>query len=266
MKKALLAVSMTALGFVLAACGGSNDAFVVGLECNYAPYNWTTSDASGQPIDGVDAYCDGYDIQVAEELAAGLGRDLIVRKIDWDGLIPALTSGTIDAIIAGMSPTAERAEVVLFSDPYFRSEQVLVVQTDSSYADATSLADFAGADVIAQLGTLQNDLILQIPDVNRLDPLNDYPSLVAQVASGIADAIIAELPVATSITASNPDLTIVQLGSNGFTLNDSDVTTSVALRLEETELHAEINAILAGISDEMRNQMMTDALENQPSS
>ena len=266
MKRALLFLSIISTSFILAACGESTDTFVVGMECNYAPYNWTTSEVSGEPIDGVDAYCDGYDVEIAQLLAEELGLELVVRKIDWDGLIPALTSGTIDAIIAGMSPTAERAEVVSFSNPYFRSAQVLVVDASSSYASATSLSDFSGADVIAQLGTLQHDLILQIPEVNRLDPLNDYPSLVAQVTSGIADAMIAELPVATSVVASNPGLTIVNLGENGFELNETDVTTSVAVRQDETDLRDQINEILAGLSDEARNQLMTEALENQPSS
>lgn len=266
MKRALLFLSIISTSFILAACGESTDPFVVGMECNYAPYNWTTSVESGEPIDGVDAYCDGYDVVIAQRLAEALDRELIVRKIDWDGLIPALTSGTIDAIIAGMSPTAERAEVVSFSDPYFRSAQVLVVDASSSYTNATSLDDFSGADVIAQLGTLQHDLILQIPGVNRLDPLNDYPSLVAQVTSGIADALIAELPVATSIVASNPDLSIVDLGANGFELDETSITTSVAVRQDETDLRDQINEILAGLSDDVRNQLMTEALENQPSS
>lgn len=266
MKKALLFLSITSFTLILAACGGSDETFVVGMECNYAPYNWTTSEESGEPIAGVDAYCDGYDVEMAQILAEELGMDLEVRKIDWDGLIPALTSGTIDGIIAGMSPTAERAEVVSFSDPYFRSAQVLVVSAGSAYESATTLDDFSSANVIAQLGTLQHDLILQIPEVNRLDPLNDYPSLVAQVTSGIADAMIAELPVATSIVNSNPDLAIVDLAENGFELNETDVTTSVAVRQDETDLRDQINEILAGLSDEVRNQLMTDALENQPSS
>jgi len=258
MKKALLFLGVSIFTLVLAACGTEEDTFIVGMECNYAPYNWTTSEESGQPIDGVDAYCDGYDVAgydvaVAEYLAEELGLDLVVRKIDWDGLIPALTSGTIDAIIAGMSPTAERAEVIAFSDPYFTSEQVLVVSSDSSFVSA-----------IAQQGTLQNDLILQIPNVNRLNPLNDYPSLVAQVTSGIADALIAEWPVATSIIASNPSLSMVRLTENGFALEASDVTTAVAVRLTETDLRDRINTILADLTTAEREALMSDALANQP--
>ena len=264
MKKALLFLGVSILTLVLAACQTEEDTFVVGMECNYAPFNWTTSEAVGQPIEGVDAYCDGYDVAVAELLAEELGLNLVVRKIDWDGLIPALTSGTIDAIIAGMSPTAERAEVILFSDPYFESEQVLVVSTDSPYLNATSLSDLSGASVIAQQGTLQNDLITQIPNVNQLNPLTDYPSLVAQVSSGIADAFIAEWPVATAIIASNDDLAMVRLTENGFVLEPSDVTTAVAVRLSETDLRDQINEILASLTVAEREALMSEALNNQP--
>jgi len=265
MKKALLVLGVSIFTLVLAACGTQEDTFIVGMECNYAPYNWTTSVESGQPIDGVNnAYCDGYDVAVAEYIAEALGLELIIRKIDWDGLIPALTSGTIDAIIAGMSPTAERAEVIAFSDPYFTSEQVLVVKSDSEFVGATSLTDLDGASVIAQQGTLQNELILQIPNANRLNPLNDYPALVAQVNSGIADALIAEWPVATSIIASNPSLSMVRLTENGFVLEASDVTTAVAVRLTETALRDRINTILATLSNAEREALMSDALDNQP--
>ena len=61
---------------------------------------------------------------VASAIADELEMDLVIRKIEWDGLIPALLADEIDVIIAGMSPTPERAETVLFTDEYYRSEQV----------------------------------------------------------------------------------------------------------------------------------------------
>lgn len=253
--------------FLLAGCGEENtNELVVGLECNYAPFNWTTSEETDTAvtIDGVDAYCDGYDVMIASHIANELDMDLVIRKIEWDGLIPALLSNEIDVIIAGMSPTPERAETVLFTDEYYRSEQVLVVQTSGDYASATSLDDFNGAALIAQMGTLQDGLIDQITGVNHMNPLGDYPSLVASLTSGVSDALVAELPVAQSIVASNAGLTIVQLGANGFTVDDSDVSVSVAVRQEETDLQAQINTVLDALSNEDRNDLMSDALTNQP--
>ena len=100
---------------------------VVGAECDYAPYNWTTSEKlkseHAHPIEEQNGYCDGYDIFIASQLADELGLELKVKKIAWDGLIPALTSGTIDIIIAGMNPTEERKQTISFSDPYLYLNQ-----------------------------------------------------------------------------------------------------------------------------------------------
>jgi len=266
MRRVLLFMGVLTV-FALTGCGEDNgDQLVVGLECNYAPFNWTTSEETDTAvsIDGVDAYCDGYDVMVASRIAEELELELVVRKIEWDGLIPALLSGEIDVIIAGMSPTPDRAQTVLFTDEYYRSEQVLVVQANGDYANAANLSDFNGAAVIAQMGTLQDGLIDQITGVNHMNALGDYPSLVASLTSGVSDALVAELPVAQSIISSNQGLTIVQLGVNGFTVDDSDVSVSVAVRQEETDLQADINAVLNGFSTEDRNNLMSDALTSQP--
>ena len=253
--------------FLLTGCAEANaNELVVGLECNYAPFNWTTSEETTTTVsvNGVDAYCDGYDVMVAAHIAAELEMDLVIRKIEWDGLIPALLATEIDVIIAGMSPTPERALTVSFTNEYYRSEQVLVVQANGDYVDATNLEAFNSASVIAQMGTLQDGLISQITGVNHLNALGDYPSLVAAVTSGVADALVAELPVAQSIVASNSGLVIVQLGENGFTVDDSDVSVSVAVRQEETSLQTSINEVLTALSAETRTEWMTTALAIQP--
>lgn len=265
MKRVLLALTLALVVFV-SGCETSENELVVGLECNYAPFNWTAANASDESveIDGVSAYCDGYDVVMAEHIAEELGLDLVIRKIEWDGLIPALLSDEIDVIIAGMSPTPERALTVSFTDAYYQSEQVLVVAADSVYANATSLDDFSEAAVIAQLNTLQDGLIDQIDGVNHQTALNDYPSLVASLSSGVSDALVAELPVAESIISNNNDLVIVRLGENGFSVAEEDVSVSVALRQEDSVLLGDINEILSSIDEETRNAWMSEALTRQP--
>ena len=275
MKRVLLfVVLVTALG-LLSACGSSEQfdlesesEFVVGLEAAYAPFNWSVATQNeytvaldGQP--GV--YVDGYDVVVASMIADELGLELVIKAIDWDGLIPALLAGEIDMIIAGMSPTAERAQTVAFSEEYLRIEQVMVVSATGNYTDATSLSDFDGARVVAQLGTLQDDLIDQIPNVNHLEPLDSYGLLGTAVAQNAADAFISELPVAQGMVAANSNLTIIQFtGDNGFEVSDEDVIVSVALRQEDVNLLNAVNAALATISGTERNQIMADALSRQP--
>lgn len=257
----------------LSACSTSSyeveegNTLVVGLEAAYAPYNWTTQaqneftvPLSGQP----GAYVDGYDVVVAQYIADELGLVLEVKAIEWDGLIPALQAGQIDVIIAGMSPTSERAQTVNFSSEYYRAQQVMVVRTDSSFAAATTLAGFTGAKVVAQLGTLQDDLIDQIPSVIHQTPLDSYNALTNSVLSGVADAFIAELPVAMSIVQSNSNLTFINFtGSNGFTVSEEDITTAVALRKRDNALLEAINGVLAELSVETRDAWMLAALNRQ---
>lgn len=268
MKKVLSMSFILLFSFILVGCtnNSASNELVVGLECNYAPFNWTTPDSSETAIkiDQINAFCDGYDVEMATLIADELGRDLVIRKIEWDGLIPALLAGEIDVIIAGMSPTPERALTVSFTNEYYRSEQVFVVDVNSQFINATTLNDFEGAKVLAQLGTLQDGLIDQITNVDHLTALNDYPSIVQSVSSGVADALVAELPVAQSIVSSNDNLVIVNLGENGFVVDSTDVSVSVAVRQNDTGLLDSINEILNEITLETRNAMMNSALNRQP--
>ena len=86
-------------------------------------------------------------MQIARKIGEKLGREVQVVKTEWDGLLPAVQSDKIDMIIAGMSPTAERAKEIDFSESYYESRFVMVVRKDSPYAQAKTLDDFAGAKV-----------------------------------------------------------------------------------------------------------------------
>lgn len=108
--------------------------FKVGMECAYEPYNWTDTDGntfgavpiSGEGKDGL--YANGYDVQIAQYVANKLGLKLEIYSIEWDSLLPALESGTIDAIVAGMSPTAEREEQIDFTSTYYESNLVVIIK------------------------------------------------------------------------------------------------------------------------------------------
>lgn len=271
MKKIFLVFAVVfSLG--LSACSQASyevkegNTLTVGLEAAYAPYNWTTQTPNDYtaPLSGQTGLVDGYDVVVARHIAEELGLKLVIKAIEWDGLIPALQAGQIDVIIAGMSPTATRKETVSFSTEYYRATQVMVVKASSVYKDATKLSDFSGSKVIAQLGTLQDDLIDQIPNVTHGTAMDSYNAITQSVRSGEADAFIAELPIAISITQTNTDLTFVEFeGSNGFTLLEEDITTAVALRKRDAALLEAINGVLAGISVETKEAWMLAALTRQ---
>ena len=269
MRKIVFAVFLVALAgaFALAGCasGGSGNEFRVGMECNYAPFNWTqTSEgADTVPIPG-GGYAGGYDVQIAKRIAEGLGRELVIVKTEWDGLIPALTTGKIDAVIAGMSPTEERKTAVDFSDPYYESVHVIVVSGSGPFANATSLADFSGAIITGQLNTLHYDLIDQIPGVIKETAMETFPAMIVALQSGKIDGYVSERPGAFSAAASNPDITFVEFAAGqGFDVSPEDAAISVALPKGSKDIK-KINEIIAGISQEEREQIMKQALEDQP--
>ncbi|MEG2251743.1 MAG: transporter substrate-binding domain-containing protein, partial [Clostridia bacterium] len=153
--KKMLAVLLAVMMMLGCASALAEGTFRVGLECNYTPFNWTQAEPSefAVAIDGGGGYADGYDVQIAKKLAEGLGKELVIVKTEWAGLPLGVNNGVFDAIIAGMSPTAERRSMIDFSDTYYTSELVVVVKKDGPYAAATSLDDLSGACITGQLST-----------------------------------------------------------------------------------------------------------------
>ena len=259
------------LALLLAGCSppasGNNDdssnVLKVGMECNYAPFNWTQVEDSetAEPISSVD-YCDGYDVVMAARIASELGMDVQIVKTDWDNLIPALNNNDIDLIIAGMTATPDRAEAVNFTNPYYESQMVVVVRADSELTNITNIQELSGYNVLGQLNTLYDEIIDQIEGVNHLTPQESYPRMVLSLQTGEADAITAEMPVALGVVAANPDLAIVTFdGENGFI---ADTTVSIAARKSDTELLNKVQAVLDTISQDERNTMMQQATDRQP--
>ena len=123
---------VTELALTSEAPAETNGTLKVAMECAYAPFNWTDMGEpslgavpiSSQGSEGM--YANGYDVQIAQYIANKLGMKLEIYAIAWDGLLPALQSGTVDAIIAGMSPTAEREEQIDFTEVYYSSNLVII--------------------------------------------------------------------------------------------------------------------------------------------
>lgn len=265
----------------LAGCGSevntqlaTEGVLVVGMECAYAPFNWTETSKTDSNVAIANvpgAYADGYDVQVAKIIADELGLELQVKALDWGALINNLNTDGIDAIIAGMSPTPERLESIDFTSAYYESTHVLLVQQSSSYASATSLDDFAGAKVIGQTGTLYASLVPQAVEHGAIagTDLNTVPEIVNAIIHGTVDATILEEPVAKGVVAqyasSSTPLTYVKLTNGGFTVADEDRIVSIGVR-KGFVLTEQINDVLANvITSDVRNQLMEQAIENAPS-
>ena len=244
---------------------GNSNQLRVGMECAYAPFNWTQSDDSNGAvaIEG-GGYAGGYDIEIAKKIADGLGKELVIVKTEWDGLEPAVQSGVIDAIIAGMSPRADRKARIDFSDNYYKSDLVVVVRKDGPFAGAKTLEDFKDAKITGQQNTVHYTVIDQLVGVDKQTAMPDFPTMITALASGVIDGYISERPGAVSAMASNPDLTFVAFeAGKGFQASDEDVAIAVGLK-KGSDLREKINEVLSKISEEDRQTIMATALKNQP--
>lgn len=237
---------------------------LVGMEAAYPPYNWTQSDDSNDAvaIQNSPDFANGYDVQIARKIGEALGREVMIVKTEWEGLLPALQSGKIDIIIAGMSPTEERAKVIDFSDPYYHIQFAMVMLKDSAYAEAKSISDFADAKVTGQLGTLHYALLEQLEGANIQQAMDAFPVMRVALQSKRIDAYVSEIPEAISATNALADFTYVVLDPS-FDVPEADATISVGLKIDNPLLE-EINKVLAEISDEEREEIMEKAINTQP--
>jgi putative lysine transport system substrate-binding protein len=274
-KKSIIFITMfLSASILLAGCGssssdntgssGEDGTFKVGLEAGYAPFNWTQMNDSndGVKIDGNAEYAGGYDVEIAKRIAKDLGKELVIVKTEWDGLVPALTSGKIDAIVAGMSPTKERKQTIDFSDNYYTSDLVMVVKKGGEYEGATSIQDFKGAKVTAQLNTFHYSVIDQIKSVDKKTAMDNFTAMRVALESGMIDGYVSERPEAVSASAANDNFAMVEF-TDGFVTSEDETAIAVGLA-KDSKLTEKINTTLAAISEEERQNIMDTAIKNQP--
>ena len=267
---ALVLAMVMCLGF--AACGAEEEnenVLRVAMECAYAPYNWTQNDDSNGavPISGTSDFAYGYDVMMAKLIAESMGKELEIVKLDWDSLVPAVSSGDVDLVIAGQSITAERLEVVDFSDPYFYASIVTLTKADSKYASAASVADLAGATCTSQLGTIWYDICLpQIPEANILTAQETAPAMLVALESGAVDLVVTDMPTALAATAVYSDMVLLDFtGTEGeFEVSDEEINLGISMKKGNAELLAAVNGVLGGLTVEDYEAMMADAIAVQP--
>jgi putative lysine transport system permease protein len=246
----------------------ANGEFIVGMEAAYPPFNWTQSDDSNGAvlIQGSNQYANGYDVAVAKDLAKTLDKKLVIVKTAWDGLLPALTSGKIDAIVAGMSPTDERKEQIDFSNNYYTSNLVMMVRSDGDFASAKSIDDFTGAKITAQLGTFHYTVIPQIPEVQQQQAMQNFSAMRVALESAIIDGYVTERPEGVTAQKANSHFKMVEFSQDGgFQTSEEDTAIAVGVRKGDPNLAA-INEYLNNFSVDEQNALMDKEIGFQPMS
>ena len=298
MKKLLSIIMVLTMTLSLAACGGSaapaateapaaataagsdvpagleDGVLTIAMECAYAPYNWTqTDDSNGAvPIANVPgSYANGYDVMIGKKIAEANGWQLEVIQSDWDSLVPGVQSGTFDAVIAGQSMTAERAEQVDFAGPYFYATIVCVTKADSKFANATSIADLAGGSCTAQIATIWYDQCLpQITDAAIQTAAETAPAMLMALETDTVDFICTDMPTAQGAVAAYPDMKILDFsGTDGdFQFSDEvraeNVNIGVSVMKGNTLLKDKIDAVLSTMTPDDMNALMEQAIAVQP--
>ena len=277
MKKFGILVMILALSaMVFTACGNGGEEetdgvapLKVAMECGYAPYNWTqpTDENGAVPISGGSDYAYGYDVMMAQYIAKELGRDLEIVKLDWDSLVPAVQSGQVDCVIAGQSITAERMEMVDFSEPYYYASIVTLAKKDGKYANAASVADLEGATCTSQLNTVWYDVCLpQIPKAKILPAQESAPAMLVSLNSGTCDLVVTDMPTAMAACVAYPDFVLLDFSNTegAFEVSDEEINIGISMKKGNTELKDAINAALAKLTVEDYEKMMQDAIAVQP--
>ena len=296
-KRKLLALVLTGVMAIstLAGCGSSDtktsdtdvktsetaetsdkNVLRVGMECAYAPFNWTqdsdtTPDGSkAVPIYGSDYYAYGYDVAVAQKLADEMEMDLEVHKVEWSSIGISLDAGDYDVIIAGMGKTAEREASYSFTEPYYYRNNCIVVKKGSAYENVKGLSDLAGTGckVTTQLGTGWVPLLDQIEGAEQSGNYETTSECFMAISNGVADVCVVDLPTAQSAALTNDDLVIIQLDADdSFTGDDEMVNVCIATRKDDTALRDKIQDAMDAIgwNDKAKmDELMDTVLTQQP--
>ena len=271
----LLMLSLSAAAFADGVPSGVEDGVLtIAMECAYAPYNWTQNDDSNGavPIANVPgSYANGYDVMIGKKICEANGWQLEVIQSDWDSLVPGVQTGTFDAVIAGQSMTAERAEQVDFAGPYFYATIVCLTKAGSPYANAKSLADLSGGSCTAQIATIWYDTCLpQIQGANVMTAAETAPAMLMALETGMVDFVCTDMPTAQGAVAAYPDMVILDFsGTDGdfqFTEQEraENVNIGISMMKGNTVLHEAIDSVLSTMTVEDFNELMAHAIEIQP--
>ncbi len=248
----------------------------VGMECAYAPFNWTqdsdtTPDGSkAVPIYDSSFYAYGYDVAIAQMLADELDMDLEIHKVEWSSIGISMDAGDYDCIIAGMGRTAERQMAYNFTEPYYYRDNCIVVKKDGPYAGVKGLSelDNTGCVLTTQLGCGWIPLLDQVEGAVTGTNFETTSECFMAVANGVADVFIVDVPTAESALLTNDDLLMIRLDENDtFTGDEEMVNVCIATRKDDTELCEKLQGAMDAIGwgDKAKmDELMATVLTQQP--
>lgn len=251
---------LVASACLLTACG-SNDkkdtsvsdikdkgTMVVALNPEFAPFEFKTL------VNGKDTIV-GADIKIAEAIGEELGVKVKFSSMSFNNVLASLQSGKADIAISGISATPERKKAYNFSEPYYESENVVLIKkTDlDKYTKTTSLD---GLSVGTQKGTIQETVASEQLKGAKVVALTQNGEMINELKNGQIQAVVLEKPIAEGYVANNDDLTI----SNITLKNDDADAYAVALPKDDDKLTKKVNKVINELKDSGKiDQFVQDA-------
>ena len=249
--------------------GVEDGVLTIAMECAYAPYNWSQPDDSNDavPIENAPGnYANGYDVMMAKKLCEANGWELKIMQMDWDSLVPAVQNGTVDAVIAGQSMTAERAKQVDFAGPYLYATIVCLTKEGSALASAKGISEMSGT-CTSQLGTIWYETCLpQIEGADIQSAAESAPAMLMALETGTVDFVCTDMPTAQGALIAYPDLVLLDFAGSGddFEVSDEDVNIGISIMKGNTELKEALDSVLSTMTADDFNAIMADAIAIQP--
>jgi lysine-arginine-ornithine-binding protein len=228
---AALALVVLATGAVRAA-----DTIRIGVEGNYPPFSQVAADGT----------LEGFDIDIANALCAKMGVTCEMVQQEWDGMIPALTAKKFDMIVASMSITEKRKEVVDFSDPYYDVPSRFIA-AEGTLAGYTP-EDLKGKTIIVLRNSPRADYIAATFPENATLLVDKETAVYLELAAGRGDVAFGSSVVSGEAFLKQPEgKGFAQVGEAIFLTEGADGGVGIAIRKNEEELKARVNTALAEI-------------------
>ena len=223
MKKFVIKLTMISL-VIFSGFSFSTEKLYVGTNAEFEPFEYLR-----------DGKIVGFDIDLITEISKLIGKEIEIKNIAFDGLLPALQSKKLDVIIAGMTATDERKKFVNFSDTYYLSEQMIVVNKENNQ-NIKSFDELSGKSVGVVLGYTGDIAVSKLKNVD-ISRFNGTGEAVMALKSQKVDVIVLDGEPAKKYAVQNTELEA----------KETDVAReeyAIALRKDETKLLEEINSAL----------------------
>lgn len=222
---------------------------IVGTCGDFPPYEFHGD------VDGKDEII-GFDIEIAKQIAKDLGVKLVIKDMKFDALLASLDTNKVDLVMAGMTPTPERAESVDFSTIYYTAIQQIVVRSKDK-ATINSIDVLKNKSIAVQKGSIQEGIAKDQLPSSRAISLPKISDEVLQLKTSKVSALIVEAPVAKAYVANNKDLAV-----SDIILKGDSTGSAVAIKKGNSSLKTEVNKTLEKlISEKQIDKFLSEATD-----